>query len=515
MRLATVAAALALAAAAVGDPSAAPITVRAGADLQEALNTARPGDVIVLERGATFIGNFVLPARPAGDDRVITLQTEDDRTFPPEGTRISPLAAPRLAKLRSPNGQPALRTAAGTHHWRIALLEFQANQDGVGDIIALGDGSAAQHAAALVPSFLTLDRLYIHGDRAHGQKRAIALNSAETVITGCYIADIMAIGLDSQAIAGWNGPGGYLIANSFLEAAGENVLFGGADPSIEGLTPERIVIRDNVISKPAAWRAPDAPRWQVKNLLELKNARDVLIEHNLFERSWQQAQAGYAILFTVRNQDGRCPWCQVERVRFQHNTVRDVAAGLQILGEDNLAPSRRTTDIRVADNLFDGVDRSAWGGDGFLLLLSEDTRGVVITHNTVIQGASGGLVKIANGRHEGFVFTANVASHGDYGFHGADHGVGNDSIATYLPGAEIRGNVIAGANPRLYPPDNLFPSRQDFEAEFMGFGLGDFRLRSASAWHGAAFDGRALGADLDALPQPQRSAVRRAIPRRR
>jgi hypothetical protein len=31
-----------------------------------------------------------------------------------------------------------------------------------------------------------------------------------------------------------------------------------------------------------------------------------------------------------------------------------------------------------------------------------------------------------------------------------------------LPGANIRGNVIAGGNPALYPPDNLFPSVEQF-----------------------------------------------------
>jgi hypothetical protein len=36
-------------------------------------------------------------------------------------------------------------------------------------------------------------------------------------------------------------------------------------------------------------------RWQVKNLLELKNARRVVIEDNTFERNWAQAQSGYAI----------------------------------------------------------------------------------------------------------------------------------------------------------------------------------------------------------------------------
>src|SRR5204863_2087091 len=168
------------------------VTVRAGDDLQRALNEAKPGDTILLERAATFTGNFVLPAH-AGDG-VITVRTTGDEGLPREGEAITPEAASVLAKLRSPNGSPALATKPGARGWRLTLLEFQANRSGAGEIIALGDGSAAQKTLEQVPSDLMLDRLYIHGDPDRGQKRGIALNSARTAIRGCYISDIKAVG---------------------------------------------------------------------------------------------------------------------------------------------------------------------------------------------------------------------------------------------------------------------------------------------------------------------------------
>src|SRR5205085_12055824 len=142
-------------------------------------------------------------------------------------------------------------------------------------------------------------------------------------VIGCYVADTKTLRQDSQAIGVWNGPGGYVIETNHLEAAGENVMFGGGDPAILQLTPTNIVVRGNTMSKPLAWRDPGVPAWQVKNIFELKNARGVLVERNVLEHSWQQAQNGYAVLFTVRNQDGGCPWCQVEDVRFRWNIVRD------------------------------------------------------------------------------------------------------------------------------------------------------------------------------------------------
>src|SRR2546428_4013492 len=39
------------------------ITVNAGGDLQAALNSALPGDTIVLQAGAIFTGNFILPTK--------------------------------------------------------------------------------------------------------------------------------------------------------------------------------------------------------------------------------------------------------------------------------------------------------------------------------------------------------------------------------------------------------------------------------------------------------------------
>jgi len=485
----------------VGDPAAATITVRAGEDLQAALNDARPGDTIQLERGVTYTGNFTLPARSGDDTREITLRTAGDDGLPGPGERITPDSAPLLAKLRSPNNQPALQTAPGARYWRVALIEFTSNRS-AGDIITLGDGSGAQNAVARIPAFLTLDRLFIHGDAGQGQKRGIALNSADTRITGCHISDIKLAGQDTQAIGGWNGPGRYLIENNYLEAAGENIMFGGADPRIIGLTPTDITIRRNVLSKPLAWREQSSPRWQVKNLLELKNARQVMIEQNVLERNWRQAQSGYAVLFTVRNQDGGCGWCQVEDVTFRRNIVRDVAAGVLILGSDDQHPSRQTNRILVADNLFDGIDGRAWGGDGYFVALSRSPLDVVIDHNTVIQGNSSGIVKIADGVTNGFTFSNNLTSHGSYGIIGTDHGVGQDSIQAYLPGAQIRGNVIAGGSRNRYPAGNYFPSVEEFRQQFVAFDARDYRLVEGSPWRRAGTDGRDLGAALTGREGP-------------
>lgn len=468
--------------------------VRSSDELQAAIDTARPGQTIWLSSGATYVGHFRLPPWRGGvDTRPIVIRTVGTDLAKP-GERMTPQGAERLAKLRSPDDAPALATSPGTRFWRIELVELLANRTGDHNIITLGADGSGQRQVDNVPSDLVLDRLYIHGDPVFGQKRAIALNSARTTISNSYIADIKSVGMDSQAIAGWNGPGDYVIENNYLEAAGENVLFGGSDPAIQGLVPTSIVIRGNTISKPIAWRQ-SAIKWQVKNLLELKNARKVTIENNVFERNWAAAQSGYAILFTVRNQDGGCPWCAVEDVRFARNVVRDVAAGISILGQDDRLPSLTSRRLVISGNLFIGLDGRKWGGDGYLLQMLNSPREVVVDHNTVIQGDSSGIAKI-DGPVFGFELTNNVTGHGAYGIIASSRAPGNDSIRSTLPGAVIVSNVIAGGNPDWYPPGNFFPSVAEFRRQFVDFDKGDFRLRPSSSWLRASTTGGPVGSDL-------------------
>jgi hypothetical protein len=327
-----------------------------------------------------------------------------------------------------------------------------------------------------------------------------------TTISNSYIADIKSASQDSQAIAGWNGPGPYLIENNYLEASGENIMFGGADPYVPDLTPSDITIRRNTIAKPLAWKSQS---WQVKNLLELKNARDVVIAGNLFERHWAGAQSGYSILFTPRNQDGRCPWCQVSNVRFEQNIIRDVSAGFSILGRDYNAPTGQTKNIVIANNLFDGLDSKQWGGDGYFMQMLDDPRDITVDHNTVIQGQSGGIAKI-DGTVEGFRFTNNIIGLGAYGVIATSRAPGNNSIRAALPGSTISANVIADGDEGLYPPGNYFPSIDELRRQFMDPQSRDYRLKPGAPWAKSPLDGLSLGASLEASPG---DSAGKAVPR--
>jgi hypothetical protein len=464
------------------------ITVAAGGDLQAAIDRARPGDTIELEAGATYTGHFVLPSKSG--DAVTTIRTARADAVVGPG-RISPRHADALAKLKTPDNEPALATADGAHHWRLMLFEVQGAEDG--DLIALG-GTRTQTSPAQVPHDLVLERLYVHGDPARGRRRGISLNSATTTIALSHISDIKAIGRDAQAVCGWNGPGPFTITNNYLEASTENILFGGADPSIANLVPTDITITGNTLAKPESWRQE---RWEVKNLFELKNARHVVVSGNTMEYNWLAGQTGYAVLFTVRNQDGGCAWCEVSDVVFENNVVQHSGGAVNILGVDNNHPSRQTRSIVIRGNVFADIDNQRWGGSGYAIQMSGGPKDITFDHNTIIQEHGAGFLQVEGPAISGFVFTNNIVRSHTYGVAGRDRAPGSDSINFYFPGAKMTGNVIADGDSSRYPSGNQFPGFAELCGQMMSCESSDYRWKADSRWKGAG-----------ATPPPAASAPR-------
>jgi hypothetical protein len=472
------------------------LSVAAGGDLQAALERARPGDVISLEAGGSFVGPFTLPAKAR--DGWITIRTSaPDHRLPPAGVRIDPSYAPFMPKLEAGRGS-VIVTAPGAHHYRFVGIEIRPKpRASLVNLVQLGAGELALD---LIPSHLIFDRCYLHGDPEKGSRRGIAMNSRFTAVVDSYLSDFKEMRTDSQALAGWNGPGPFKIINNYLEAAAENVLFGGGDPSIANLVPSDIEIRRNHFSKPLWWKVGDPAfrgvPWAVKNLFELKSARRVLVEGNLFEYSWAHAQAGFAILFTVANQNGGAPWSVIEDVTFVNNVVRHAGAGVNILGRDQRVPSQTAKRLLIANNLFDDIGGQRWGGSGRLFQVLDGVAHLTIEHNTALQG---GPILMAEGApHAGFVFRNNIVAHAA-GIVGTGTGVGNGTLQTYFPGSVVSRNVIVGGHGHihLYPADNFFPASLD-DVGFVN-GPGNYRLAAASRYRRAGTDARDPGVDFEVL----------------
>lgn len=494
------------------------IVVRAGGSFQAALDQAQPGDVITLQAGATYVGPFVLPLKPGAS--WITVRSSGI-ALPAPGVRVGPADAVAMPKLESASG-PVLSTAPGAHHYRFIGMEIRPGVQRPALVhqalswlggSRTGEGQATEPAALIVnlvllgsgagtldgmPHHMIFERCYIHGDPSVGARRGIAMNSAYTAVVDSYMSDFKQAGRDSQAISVWNGPGPFKVDNDYLEAAGENVMFGGQDPTIPGLVPSDIEVRGNHFAKPLAWRAGDPAyrdtSWAIKNILELKNASRVLIQGNLFEYNWVQSQDGFSILFTVRDQGGAAPWSTVSDVTFVDNVVQHVANGINILGQDDNHPSQQTRRILIENNLFTDVG-GLWGS-GVLLLIIDGARDITIVHNTALQ--AGNIVFGEGASDAGFVFTDNIVAHNAYGIIGSDAGIGEQTLTRYFPGSKVQRNVIIGGAIALYPAGNYFPPT----AAAVGFADlpgRDYRLAASSPYKRQAGDSRDIGADMGAL----------------
>jgi len=468
------------------------IRVPAGGDLQKALDDAKPGDRIELQPRATYEGPFHLKAKDGDDWIVITTSGE----LPKPGRHIQPSHAAAMPKLISA-GDFLVSTDPGAHHYRFVGIEFAPKAGSfVTTLIQFGDKETSADA---VPHHLIVDRCYVHGDAKLGARRGVALNGRNIAVIDSYIADFKEVGADSQAVSGWNGPGPIKIANNYLEAAGENIMFGGADPKIADLVPSDIEVVHNHLSKPLRWRKGDPSfegvEWSVKNLFELKNARRVLVNGNLLEYNWPQAQNGFAILFTVRNQDGAAPWSTIEDVTFSNNLIRHVAAGINMLGKDDNNPSQQANRLAIRNNVF--LDVGGKWGNGRLFQMLDGVASVTIDHNTAFQTGSilfGG----DHAPHTGFVFQNNVVMLTENGVSGSSAGEGMDTLKRYFPEAVFQRNVIVGGVAGRYPKDNFFPS----SLQDAGLTIprdDDFRLTLVRPYSRAATDGRDPGADVDAI----------------
>ena len=482
-------------------PTGRTITVNAGGDLQAALNAAQSGDQIVLQAGATFIGNFELPNKGDIGQPITVRSSALDAGLPGQGTRVSPANAGAMPKILTPTVSAALRTTPGTRGWQLVGLEIGAAPSApfVYSLVSFGDVGGGQNSLGQVPARIVLDRSYVHGRDGFSVRRCIALNSASTAVVNSYLEHCHEVVGESQAIAGWNGPGPFRIENNYLEASSEVITLGGSDPSITNLVPSDIEIRRNHITRPMAWQG----RYGVKNLIEFKTGQRVLIQGNVLENNWADQQVGFAMLFWSVNADGNAPWTVMQDITIRDNVLRNTAQVINIAAKGG-NPSEPTRRISIANNLIYRVGAAALGGGGRGFQILGDVHDVTIIRNSLF--ATSHATLIDNGTMSNLRIIDNVYGRTDYGiFGGAGAGEGTKALDRYAPGWTLSGNAIVGALASSYPGGNIFPgSASDIGVQSLA--AGDYTLGSMGPQ--VSVNGRPAGVDFAALTAQTAGVVR-------
>jgi len=534
------------------------ITVKAGDDLQAALNNAQCGNTIQLQAGATFTGKYRFPALSCDDQHWIIIRTSaPDTALPAEGHRLTPCYAgvaslPGRPQYACDNPQNVLAKLVvtgkvgpvifmnGANHYRLLGLELTrlVGAKGTMILVAVDKGATANH--------IVIDRSWLHGTTQDETKAGFNLAGTNAVaIVDSYFSDFHCTSktgscAEAHAISGGTGiyqDGNYKIEDNFLESSAQGVLFGGAAATS---TPTDITIRSNHFFKPWRWLKGNDPfqggyggnPFIVRHAMEFKNAVRVLIENNLVENTWGGfGETGWAILLTPKNQHTRsgqnvCPTCQVTDVTIRYTHIFHAGGGIEIgtvLSGDGAggAPALLGTRFSIHDVVMDDISRK-YLARGRLFLLANNwptnpLNTITIDHITGFPDSEAGILSVGNfvtnPQMYGFVFTNSIVTTGKWPVW--NKGGGKTSCAFGNVPLTVLNNCFASytfsnnallADPSRYPeaswPTGNFLAPTMDAAGFVqcnnGNG-GNYQLQDVSPYKNMGTDGRDLGADIVGL----------------
>jgi hypothetical protein len=429
--------------------------------------------VICLAMGASFVGPFDVPGRAAGDTAWNVLRADSSFTL---GRRLS--GSERLPRLVAGSDLrfPALWLHARASRWLIQGVEVTSDSTiagatpGAYRLSLIETGERTGNTAANIPRDLHFAHVNVHGWLRQQIKIGVYINAASVTFRDGICAEIHVVNADSQCLLGANAPGPFLYDNNVLEAASENIMFGGGDPSIPGLVPCDATIRGNLIRKPIAWKAIGTPTqsgsYLIKLLIEAKNACRVLVEGNRLDGSWLDGQTGYAIGLKSVNQDGACRWCRVTDWTIRGNTIVNVGAAFGFAGRPELHPvDTALSRVLVTGNWIDSVNVAPYNGDARNLLLGHQTRDIQFVRNTWAGGSltrESVILDIGGPKTPavtGFRFDSNALPIAVYGVGASGAGEGNLALAAAVHGTlSFTGNAFVGAPRANYPATTTWHS---------------------------------------------------------
>ena len=410
---------------------------------------------------------------------------------------MTPGAAGNLATIKQNSSVATITTEAEASHWWLMGLNITVDS-GTTTVFRIVDLQATAASVALLPHHIVLDRCWIHGHDTCDSRQGVALNSTSSGVINCYIEKIHSEGSDAQAIWGYNAPGPLKIVNNTLIGSGENILFGGADPTDVTFMSTDIEIRYNTITKPNAWFLA-SKKWSVKNLIELKVGRRVLIEGNDIHGNWDDSQAGDAIVIQSTNQGGSANFSETSDVTIRWNKIHNSTGCINLSAKNSAGTVVRLNKVLIHHNIMydlSGDSQFTTNSRWAFILLNDIQGGLEISSNTVVIGADcslefhDGTVKIAE-----LICESNIFAHKD-GWDSTAAGIGTPTLDATVATYTFTNNVIYTGSGGNYPSGQTFPA--DLAAvKFVNVSTDDYHLDTGSPALAAGVGGIDAGANVN------------------
>ncbi len=440
--------------------------------LQQAITAAKGNAVLCLAPGSVHTGRFIFPARSSTDTSGwIVLRT--DPSVPLPSGRMTPTLAAPLAKIITPNTLTAMEFASRSARVMVLGVEITSDStDVTGPTNLVIISNLNEKVASDLPSDIVFDRTYVHGWPGQHFRRAWFASGKSLTFIRNWCEEIHMYLADSQCILFATTPGPALVENNHLSAASENIMFGGADPTVPGTINSDITVRRNHIYKPDSWMGKG---WNIKNLIESKNSQRVLVEENVFSGNWYDNPGGApghaAVVLKSTNQGGSCETCQTSDWTVRRNRFERIGVWLSIAGRADDTPRTNETystneRFVFTENWSDAVAVAPYTNQNRPnMIFTAENWDVTIDRNTI---AGAGALESAllfdlSGAYKTPVynlkFTNNVIPKGRYGLGATSSGEG---LVAWLKGAlgnsVWTNNAIIGSSSATYPAGTTWHS---------------------------------------------------------
>jgi len=378
-----------------------PCSAHTATDFQNCINSSSPGDVIYLDSGVTYQGNFVLPVKSNPSHKWIYVIPTGYASLPAPGNRISDSDLPNMAYLQTTGTKAALDTGtnSGVNYWRFVGISINSGSS----LNCHPEYSTPQNCQTYnLGLFADCDNIFFdrvkidpgsgqdtqHGIQFYSYNPNTGCSNVaifDSQITNALCDHRFCGGADSNGILVTASPGPFVVTNNEITAGGEEIIFGGAGGVANRTVPNDVEITRNYLHKPESWvsistgttpaGSPSPAGWKyiVKDNVECKIGNKVLIGYNILDGAWtssNNSEHGINGRSTPRtDQSGNGAYCNnitvISNYGMNANSFMSIAGTdadcLQKVGCENYG---QLVQYKMVNNLFEQRDFSLAGSAG-------------------------------------------------------------------------------------------------------------------------------------------------------